>query len=193
MKYYFYLISFLGCIYFLLLAMIVGMAFVACGDANKDDEPANTSGGSKFYDIRVIELDIYADDGTNDLFDPSYPGNICRQVSVTYNGEEYFYSPPKKDMFKYYQATFRGLRHDTTTFVSLDYTKEWVRHRLSFGEFDGSAEYKNATFIVNWPDGKKDKIVFSRKCWQENGELRFSGSVRLNGKEYDSLSIFRTF
>lgn len=137
---------------FTLLLAVVAL-LVAC-DKNTSKEDDIDVGD---WDYNPLVLKIYATDGTNNLFDPTYEGNICKSMSVTFNGQDYFYSPPSALRPKLYDPIFSGLQ--------LEQSKEG--YYMSFGEMNRDGNNINYAFIVNWPDGVKDKIEFSlTRIWK---------------------------
>ena len=62
-------------------------------------------------------------------------------------------------------------------FRLVKYEEDYV---LSYGEFEGAAEYDNEEFTLTWPDGTVDRITYTRKLnstkieaketWSLNGE-----------------------
>jgi len=167
------------------------MALISCSD--KSEEPSLEEGGKRFLDIHPITFEIYASDGTNDLLDPSTEGNISQQVSVTYEGVDYYYTPASGYM-KMFLATFKGLQLKTQLLCDTpDLSNAYTVYKLEFGEFDATKNYDDMTFVVNWPDGKKDTVVFDYRYKKINGKPSAWGTVRLNGTLIDGLAISRVF
>lgn len=146
-------------------AVSIVLAAVGC-----DKEENSVSGDGKIWDIAPVNLILRASEGGHDLFDLSYEGNIIDGVSVTYEGKDYKVEPDTKAWL----AVFKGLQH-------YDFSE---MHILVFGEFSGTKDYKDMTFVVNWPDGKKDVVVYNRTFkWGRNGDPVIKEQASVNGKE----------
>ena len=144
-----------------------------------------------------LYLQLAAYDDKHDLFDPSYEGNICESVSVTYKGEEYFYVPPtqqspnkSKISLNHFVATFMGMY-----MWSRAGAEEWMPYTMQFGDFESTQNYSNEKFIVKWPDGKVDVVVWSlvyKPKPRQKATFELTGT--LNGKKVDyPLFIHRKF
>ena len=177
--------------YHILLAAVALTMCVGCSE--EEDENWNKDG--KGYEFGPLELYIRATAGEHNLIYPSYEGNICNKVSVTYNGETYYYTPESKVSPKYFPATFRGLYQ--RSFVNRtdpdDPSTEFQDHVMFFGEFDFSKKYKNEVFYINWSDGKTDKVRWSHWLVWANDRIESRGDMFLNGKKMQGPFITREF
>lgn len=152
----------------IILAISIALSVISCG---KDE---SIEDGIMVWDIYPITLTLRALDGDQDLFDPSYEGNIINSVSVYYNREEYKVEPVTKACY----VEFTGLTYENWS------DKNNNIHVLVFGSFDGTKNYKNLTFTVNWPDGKKDVVEYSRTFkWDKHGVPVINQTTTVNGEK----------
>lgn len=178
--------------YLLFMAVIASM--VVLPSCNKAEEP-DPNPNHIMWDYAPIFLRLMADDGEHDLFDPDYEGNILQQVSVTYKGVEYFYTPAtdastpsNKFSLRHYAAIFKGLYLER---YLADSPEDRTSNYLQFGDFEPCRNYSNELFVVNWPDGHKDYFAW---IWfyKPGSPASFSSRITLNGEKQDYFAIRRT-
>lgn len=158
-----------------LLLLIVAL-LTAC-DKKIEEEPEDYGD----WDFMPFSIFLYATDGTNNLFDPAFNGNICQSVSVTYNGQEYFWKPQSSSRRKLVGYVFKGLQ--------LEQSEDG--YYMSFGQISRDFDDINLKFVVNWPDGKKDTIEYRLTRRWSNRMPTTTEIILLNGKPTDNLIVTR--
>lgn len=175
----------------LILALFTCLALVSCD--KEEDYHWNVEG--KIYDFGPLEFYIEAFDGEQDLLNPTFEGNICQEVSVTYDGETYYYTPASKLTPKHYPAKFKGLQLRPITQLKEDGVTEYIIYALILGEFDFTKKYVDEKFTINWPDGKKDKVKWSHWLYYDTAkaDVGSKGNFYLNGKKLEGPFIIRKY
>lgn len=173
---------------YLLSLLVVVLGLASCND----DEPSG-GGAGMIYDFGPIEFFIDATDGEHDLLDPEYAGNICKEVSISYNGKIYEYTPSSKLQPKHYLPNFYGLKLRMITRRLPDNTGYYDVYVFTFGEFDYTKKFNGETFYINWPKGIKDKVKWNHKLIWKNGKPEARSEFYLNGKKLQGPYISRKF
>lgn len=117
----------------------------------------------------VLYVQVQDSDG-NDLLDPENDNSWLEGTTVTYYGVvvDLDTTPLTKDVLVVYHG------------FQLEKYKDG-KYALSFGEFNGAKEYKDAEFFIGWPDGRTDVITYSRKL--NTISVKANEKWKLNGKE----------
>ncbi len=158
---------------FLYLCMAAIVAFAFCGCSNDDEELV-------LQDWSPIKLCIYIQNekGWNLLNEGQFANVLNHPISLTHNGQTYKWnevSELEKTETRYYAPKFEGLtaKKDSTN-----------RVYLQFGELDGSEEYVNETFVLEWDGGRRDVIVMNRKITNRR-KMQAETTFTLNGEPYE--------
>ncbi|MCM1178381.1 MAG: hypothetical protein NC308_09520 [Clostridium sp.] len=107
---------------------------------------------SKIIDWNPVTVYIQVQDGDgNDLLDPATGNGWLEGTGITHGGitADLVYLPETKDVLVRYDG-FRLVQYKGG-------------YALAFGELDGSMEYDSTSFLIEWPDGKSDEILYTRK------------------------------
>ena len=146
------------------------MTAIGLGACSSDDD--NDNGGEDvIWDIAPVTFSFtFTDSEGNDMLDSTYQGNIIKDVSVTYQGQEYplvkweDYERKMREQAttRVYLARFMGLILYETT--SLDGKRHYY---MSFGEFDGAESVDKREITLNLPTGQHFRVAYSRSYHQE--------------------------
>lgn len=166
---------------FFLITSALMLLSSSCDKSNYE-EPDNFT-----WEVIPINLYIHATDGTNNLLDPNYEGNIIEKVSVTYNGTSYSYKPQTKAniLIPYINDLFI-IEYKQTVDGKEDYY-------LMFGTFRGNMKFENTPIIISWPDGTKDTITLTRFVEYKNNRPELKEEILLNGEPIEYLVIYKEF
>jgi hypothetical protein len=156
------------------LLFVLPLTFFSC---NEKDDPKDEYIISDWY---PVELKIFiSDKNAADLLDEVSENYAGEDFTLTYQNKAY--SVAKQKVSKAYMPVFEGL--------VLKKDEESGKFYAYFGELDGYADYEE-DFIIQWKDGTKDVIHFSRKI---TGSLDSDDKWLLNGedtKQNRPLGIF---
>lgn len=156
-----------------LFFLITSVLMLLCNSCKSDNEV------NPVWVVPPISMVLYATDGTNNLFDPKFEGNIINKVSITYKEKEYFYNTDSDtSTINLRLANWKDSGDDLIDFSY-----------LIFGYLDGAKNYNNETFIINWPDGSKDTFKYSSSCVYKNNYPYVEASIYLNDESVKKLSI----
>ncbi|MGL5682868.1 MAG: hypothetical protein ACRDDZ_07420 [Marinifilaceae bacterium] len=143
------------------------LVFLSC---NKDDD-------YMIWDIGPIEYYIYIEDSEGrDMLNPAYgEGFEVGSLIITYDNVDYKCSNGVSiSPSKVYLPVFSGL----------SLREREGRFYLNFGELEGAKSYKDETLTIKWPDGRVDKVSFTRSYKvKKNWEPIITHVWYLNGEE----------
>ena len=160
------------------MTLLAVCLFTAC---DKEEE----NGHDLIWDIGPVVFNIFISDGEgNDLLDSTYQYNLIKDVSVSYQGEEFPLLTERT--FKQYQTraylpVFWGLvlerYYSRKTFTGGDFM-------MTFGEFDGTEEVDKREIILNLPNHQQMRLAYRNTFyWKSNGYPGGGLSFYLNNQE----------
>lgn len=156
--------------------------FTACDSEN--------GRGDVIWDIAPVQFDIFiTDDQGHDLLDSTYQGNLIKDISATYQGEEYpliteqdyydkIYGEAKTRM---YMPQFYGLMlrqyWSHKTFTNGDF-------EMIFGEFDGTDKVDKREITLRLPENQTIRLAYRNNfSWKSNGDPDKNTVFYLNDQE----------
>ena len=166
------------------MALVGVWVFTACDSENGRE--------GVIWDIAPVQFDIFiTDEQGNDLLDSTYQGNLIKDISATYQGEEYpliteweyfdkIYGEAKTRM---YLPQFYGLMlrqyWSHKTFTSGDF-------EMIFGEFDGTDKVDKREVTLRLPENQTIRLAYSNSFgWKSNGDPDKNTVFYLNDQELD--------
>ena len=148
--------------------------FLLCG-CEKDD-PIITDWSPVVFNIAV------KDAAGNDLLDPRN-GNSWLEGTTF----EFMWAKDTIDracldnvQTKYYLPGYTGITLNDNGFSGI--------YCLSFGEFEGHANYNDEKLTIRWPDGRTNVITYNRSLNKSMTKLKRT-SVLLDGKECTGMIV----
>ena len=166
------------------MALVGVWVFTACDSENGRE--------GVIWDIAPVQFDIFiTDEQGHDLLDSTYQGNLIKDISATYQGEEYpliteweyfdkIYGEAKTRM---YLPQFYGLMlrqyWSHKTFTSGDF-------EMIFGEFDGTDKVDKREVTLRLPENQTIRLAYSNSFgWKSNGDPDKNTVFYLNDQELD--------
>ncbi len=163
--------------------MLAAYIYTACDSENKDDSFV-------IWDICPIEYNIFISDSKgNDLLDSTYQNNIIKEVSVSYEGEDF-------PLLNEYEARNRICGQSSTRayfaiFYGLFLRQYWNNKTFSndnfemiFGEFSGTENIDLREMILNLPNNQHISLAYKNSFkWKQNGDPEKTTLFYLNGQE----------
>ncbi len=149
------------------------MTAVVFGSCSSDDDN-NKRWDDVIWDIYPVTFSFtFTDSDGNDMLDSTYQGNIIKDVSVTYQGEEYplvkweDYERKMQEQAttRMYAVRFMGLILRETTTLEGNHL-----FYMSFGEFDGLKTVDWREITLNLPNGQHFNLAYTHSYKQDNGK-----------------------
>lgn len=173
---------------------IVFLAMLALGVLTACD---NESGGGDdmIWDLVPVTFNIYLSDSEGqDLLDSRYQDNLIKDVSASYEGEEYpliteqeYYENQSKAQTRYYMPRFFGLMlvrpwksytvNDVNNVITYD------DYEMVFGEFAGEENVEKREITLNLPNHQQIRLAYKNSFKWNNGKPDKNTVFYLNGLE----------
>lgn len=155
-----------------MMTMLAVYVLTACSSENENR-------GDVIWDIAPVQLDIFITDNQgHDLLDSTFQGNLIKDISATYQGEEYplitedeyfekIYGEAKT---RFYMPQFYGLMLHRYRYWSHESFHDGD-FEMIFGEFDGTEDVDKREITLRLPDNQTFRLAYSNSFgWKRNGD-----------------------
>ncbi|MBE6310793.1 MAG: hypothetical protein E7080_07060 [Bacteroidales bacterium] len=165
-------------LFYLLLTLFSITIFTSCEEDVETDLP---------MDINPIKFTFYLldKDSVNLLNDSTNRALFMEKVKIIYKNKEYkctevldslYYSNLwNSEESRALPVFFNGLRIEQTIPISSKYP-----YVFTFGDFDGTKDYSEFSFTIDWGDGTTDKIFYKDNIEIKKGQLVSNCEFYLN-------------
>ena len=144
------------------------------------------------WDIAPVQFDIFiTDEQGHDLLDSTYQGNLIKDISATYQGEEY----PLITEWEYHEKLLREAK--TRMYMPQFYGLMLHRYRywsheafhegdfeMIFGEFSGTENIDKREITLRLPENQTIRLAYRNSfAWKSNGDPDKNTVFYLNDQE----------